>query len=59
MFEPSWWATFFAFVVGGLGGFVVAAMMCAGAKADVAHEEATREIRRRLEVGRRMRDSER
>ena len=34
MFEPSWWAAFFAFIIGGCGGFICAAIMYAGSQAD-------------------------
>jgi len=34
MFEASWFHAFFAFIIGGTGGFILAAIMYAGSQAD-------------------------
>lgn len=34
MFELSWWHVFFAAIIGGTGGFILAAIMYAGSQAD-------------------------
>lgn len=47
MIEPSWWLTFFAWVVGGTTGFVLAGFMAAGKRADEDAEELHEQILRR------------
>lgn len=34
MLDVSWWHVFFAAIIGGTGGFILAAMMYAGSQAD-------------------------
>lgn len=58
-FEPSHWHTFFALIIGGAGGFVLAGIMYAGAYADQINEDALRELERRHDVEQMARESQR
>ena len=59
MFEPSHWMSFFSFIIGGTGGFILAATMYAGSVADDVGEEAMRELSRLRDVEQMTRESQR
>lgn len=59
MFEPSFWHAFFAFIIGGTGGFILAGIMYSGAYADEIETAALRDLERKRDVEQMARESQR